>query len=540
LCLFPSDDAAVVTDACDGQVVQDLTLSGDQNGSLVTVSHGATLKLSNATIRGGSFTTNRATPEVPGEALQVFGSTLEAHAKPKFFTDADNRLTDSVINGDPHFTEVVVDDVAKVLIERNQFYSGTIEMASAPNATIYDNDFRRGRVYAHFCQPASVPQMIVYHNRFYDAAQHMAIDQSGGTMLIEDNAFLTTEPDSDRCAIEVRTSWNEEPTVSVIRLNKIIGYEEGILVGEPPVQVTVEDNLILGADTGLDFRIDATVDVRDNTIRDGDISLYAWFGPKAGDPSISLRDNCIAENNWGVRMYQCGSTFPVDARENWWGDPSGPEHVDNPTGQGDRAESGVMIADWLQVDNCIADLATGVVSGTGGSVSAPGGGITVSLPPGAVPADTRVSIKSRHPNAMGTLPSGPQGLSAFRLFDVSADDQASGIPVTQLAEEGTLSVQLTSQEAAGPEPTSLGLWRLGDESLVAAWTSWDPKPTAAAGETWSLLPTEVGSDGEMLTATTEYLGTFAVLGESVAKDVYLPLVVRAASACREGDRAVER
>ena len=64
---------------------------------------------------------------------------------------------------------------------------------------------------------------------------------------------------------------------------------------------------------------------------------------------IALMANHIQGNDdFGVRNQSAGA-ITVDARQNWWGDLSGPRHARlNPDGQGDAVSNGVLFDKWLE------------------------------------------------------------------------------------------------------------------------------------------------------------------------------------------------
>ena len=68
--------------------------------------------------------------------------------------------------------------------------------------------------------------------------------------------------------------------------------------------------------------------------------MYAEAGPR-------IRKSSITGNNYGI---QNGSTrYWVDARGNWWGDPTGPYHpVKNPSGKGQPASDFVLFFPWAE------------------------------------------------------------------------------------------------------------------------------------------------------------------------------------------------
>lgn len=92
------------------------------------------------------------------------------------------------------------------------------------------------------------------------------------------------------------------------------------------------------------------------------------------NPNQMIDDNVFSDNEYGVELGDCdhnitleiknnsfsGNTFgarvdypnynKIDARQNWWGDKTGPTYVDNPGGKGDRISKGVLFDPWIGKD----------------------------------------------------------------------------------------------------------------------------------------------------------------------------------------------
>lgn len=71
-------------------------------------------------------------------------------------------------------------------------------------------------------------------------------------------------------------------------------------------------------------------------------------GLSISQPRAVTISNCSITGNaqFGVRNGTPGT--PIDARNNWWGDPTGPQHPTlNPGGTGNRVSDGVQIDPWL-------------------------------------------------------------------------------------------------------------------------------------------------------------------------------------------------
>lgn len=60
--------------------------------------------------------------------------------------------------------------------------------------------------------------------------------------------------------------------------------------------------------------------------------------------------NRFEANPFGLQT-DVTSVLPVDARNNWWGDPSGPTHASNPSGRGNTVSDKVLFKPWLTDPN---------------------------------------------------------------------------------------------------------------------------------------------------------------------------------------------
>ena len=79
-----------------------------------------------------------------------------------------------------------------------------------------------------------------------------------------------------------------------------------------------------------------------------------FIGPDNSSPHIRIdaasnvrfRGNSFSHTRWAMHSFD----HFVDAESNWWGDPSGPVHVDNPMGLGDSVSGPVDFDLWLTED----------------------------------------------------------------------------------------------------------------------------------------------------------------------------------------------
>jgi hypothetical protein len=96
---------------------------------------------------------------------------------------------------------------------------------------------------------------------------------------------------------------------------------------------------------------DAFCRIENNTFGDAltpnkpQIHFYQPFGPD----TVLVRNNSFARDFYSIRHVYAGAT--IDARNCWWGDPSGPYHGElNPNGLGAQVDNHVMFIPWLTVD----------------------------------------------------------------------------------------------------------------------------------------------------------------------------------------------
>ncbi len=86
------------------------------------------------------------------------------------------------------------------------------------------------------------------------------------------------------------------------------------------------------------------------TVTDSEISHHFVSGISIWGGTASFSNNSIHDNDWfGLFNYLPSSI--VNAKNNWWGDPTGPYHpILNPNGLGDRVSDGVDFIPWLTED----------------------------------------------------------------------------------------------------------------------------------------------------------------------------------------------
>ena len=83
--------------------------------------------------------------------------------------------------------------------------------------------------------------------------------------------------------------------------------------------------------------------IESNTIRENPVGVYCLNGAQPKVWANRIEDN----SSYGVQ--NMAPATPVDARNNWWGDASGPTYpATNPGGSGDVVSDGVLFSPWIE------------------------------------------------------------------------------------------------------------------------------------------------------------------------------------------------
>lgn len=120
----------------------------------------------------------------------------------------------------------------------------------------------------------------------------------------------------------------------------------------------IQGNRISGFRIGIKASFFRTAVLRSNEITRNIIGLQiSAFSllPDNPTPTLEIRENNFVGNlKFGLQVVQDFelppfiTLRPLDARHNWWGDPSGPFHPErNPEGRGDRVSDLVRFEPWL-------------------------------------------------------------------------------------------------------------------------------------------------------------------------------------------------
>ncbi|MCX6821900.1 MAG: hypothetical protein NTW30_03935 [Candidatus Aenigmarchaeota archaeon] len=87
--------------------------------------------------------------------------------------------------------------------------------------------------------------------------------------------------------------------------------------------------------------------IKDNKVNNLDKGFYITAGKYGSHyaTGTTFRNNFIVGNNFGL---QWDGTYSFDAKLNWWGSNTGPYHLSNPSGTGDKVSDNVDFEPWLE------------------------------------------------------------------------------------------------------------------------------------------------------------------------------------------------
>lgn len=142
--------------------------------------------------------------------------------------------------------------------------------------------------------------------------------------------------------------------------------------------------------------------------------------------------------------------------------------------------------------------ASATVTVSGGNVTLTDNSVAVALPTGAVASNATVSIT---PQDNYPQPSSGYAVVGYKAYSVTAQT-AAGAPVTQLANEATLTFKYTDSEIAAINESTL---------KVSYWSE-------ETGE-WLDLVGTVNAANNTITATAEHFTKFVIQGQSVTPPV---------------------
>ncbi|MCX6752686.1 MAG: hypothetical protein NTZ87_04295 [Candidatus Nomurabacteria bacterium] len=127
--------------------------------------------------------------------------------------------------------------------------------------------------------------------------------------------------------------------------------------------------------------------------------------------ALSIHGSVIDGINYALKN---DSANMVDAKNNWWSDPSGPTHINNPNGVGGRISGDVSFSPWLNVDPTIALITLSASPDVGFS----GDATNASIEPNFGNTGTVFTFKTVYTNSFNQSP------TSVRLVITRGDSNA--------------------------------------------------------------------------------------------------------------------
>lgn len=232
------------------------------------------------------------------------------------------------------------------LLTNNIFDGVNIHLNSPSYATLQGNNYLSeggSKVYVYSDQGA-----MISNNSFTDCDTYGIVWlQSSGPVVIRGNHFRCLENKYRDTAIYVQTN----NSAGVIENNFFDGLSvyhygpSGIFFEGGKVEA-IKGNVFTNLTNGISLNYGGSAEITGNRFQKNYRGLYV--GLSGGDGGFAK--NCIAGNIVGLEI-DVGREHIFDAHGNWWGDPSGPNHPDNPDGEGDVIYGKVDFSNWIQSPN---------------------------------------------------------------------------------------------------------------------------------------------------------------------------------------------
>lgn len=130
--------------------------------------------------------------------------------------------------------------------------------------------------------------------------------------------------------------------------NQTVINGDGILLLIGASDVTVDGVQLIGGDVGIQLERVEDVIIRNSVIQRNDIGILISGGFRREIDSVEIVNNNISNNRlYGLVTPSFLDDDVVNAENNWWGNPSGPETDDNPNGHGDRIDGDIDFEPFL-------------------------------------------------------------------------------------------------------------------------------------------------------------------------------------------------
>lgn len=184
----------------------------------------------------------------------------------------------------------------------------------------------------------------IYNNLIYNNYRSIGIYWS-------DNVIITNNNISDNKGYGIHLGYSNN---NIISNNIIINNKyDGIAIGGGSHNL-IKNNFIHNNEDGILISESSSNSIMNNNITQN--NRYGIYFDDLLNPSenITIHRNIIAGNEiFGINAWSMyiDYSYEIDARNNWWGDDSGPYHpIDNPNGKGDKVTDNVLFDPWLTED----------------------------------------------------------------------------------------------------------------------------------------------------------------------------------------------
>jgi len=338
-----------------GTLIQDLEITGGTLAlhSNIYVKEGATLSISGATIENATNSLNLwIKPGYPSGTIRITDSSLtDVHIG---FNSAGNNLlsgnviisSDSPTRGNP---DLKITEEAIVLLKGNTLVNLEIWIYDHSSAHIEQNSFQNSSL--DIGNGRGLTTVQIYDNEFNSSEVRRIMSIYDSDATVQGNVFTKINGDKlFSVGLLIDTSMT-----ALISNNLFSGFYTALdqLASN---EVTISGNVFKDNSTGYYMRGMGIATVTDNTFFQNGRGIA--ISATSNSLSLTLNNNCIADNNQGLSFENNGDHTVIDAVSNWWGAISGPRIFSlNPDGIGDYiyirdGASSVNFSPWLTEPNC--------------------------------------------------------------------------------------------------------------------------------------------------------------------------------------------
>lgn len=405
------------------------------------------------------------------------------------FEVVDNEIVDNNVTG---FENTVwLTDAPDAVVESNTI-SGPVE-ADDPNDGISVGDSDGVEVRDNTVSGVDTAvtvggslDAVVAGNDLSDSEEGIVVVSDG--LVVENNTLTDIETDGIRLPSEFTTSTG--PTDVTIEHNTITRIGEAGVLDDRGEGTVIAHNTISEADSGIEFvgtlfRADGdpSATVHNNTILDNVEGVTVDIDA----PEIQLVDNDIQGNTeFGVNYAETSPISDLDARNNWWGDASGPSSefsVEDPEtgtvadGNGDRVSANVLFDPWDEGEDMEPGALDGTVTEAGTGDGIEDVGVAVIGEGGVVGGDNTASDGTFE---VGDLDPGSydvnfaaDGYEDQRLESVVIEDGETTTLDVELASvgQGTLTGTVTDEDTGDSvEGVSVDVYDADDDRVTGGET----------------------------------------------------------------------